>query len=720
VWELRYFDREWVRHEPSAFVNATGHSLPEVTFPERYGHAGVHWEHEGQAYLVFHGGVAEGYVSNDVLLFNLATKVWEQRNFITAPFRAFHSLHVGAESLAVGAPRHLLALLGFGHDKINIGANFATAEPADTNSIVALDLELLKAGPSDAKWKAWQMDGAGVSPRLAAGVVAMDANKVLALGGFRCDEDAKDRVPHLANVTDTNCGDVFEDAWVLQVSVPPDAMATVVISVVDAAGEPLAPQNVLISLSGTPITEWEGKGAGSVAVPVGELLIECVHDGVLVAELRQFVAGDTAVSVRASSPLRASFQLLRLDRSSPFQDCAVVVEARSVLTQAWRTLPFGSLRTSEFGYVAFDVHPSKLSLSANRWGEYRLSAFEGGLKVVSAAFQADVGEVCCGVVVGEVQNRAGQALELREEELLPGFAGGVRAVEGALEALQYSYVDVVFRDLEKWHEAQVNVTFAAAGVAEPGRGLEAEDLRVYQSADLRAFPNNSSSPGDAVERVECEVAPGDLAATCVVRRWDGRSATPYLPIRLGIAHERPELDSLSFNLTAQIVTAASWKPPEEPAGAASEWSGAGLLAPEKATPVTTLAAAVGGATLVLAALAALAWRRRKKAQTVLDSSPPRGPDTTWTGVGLGLSAAEAGPARGPFGQQQRHLVGGGGARDEEFMGNLERLASEYRENLAAAGAGAGGFVPPPPPDSTSGSGADSEAGAGAASDSESG
>ena len=58
----------------------------------------------------------------------------------------------------------------------------------------------------------------------------MDANKVLALGGFRCDEDAEDRVPHLANVTDTNCGDVFEDAWVLQVSVPPDAMATVAIT----------------------------------------------------------------------------------------------------------------------------------------------------------------------------------------------------------------------------------------------------------------------------------------------------------------------------------------------------------------------------------------------------------------------------------------------------------------------------------------------------------
>ena len=101
-------------------------------------------------------------------------------------------------------------------------------------------------------------------------------------------------------------------------------------------------------------------------MPVGELLIECVHDGVLIAELRQFVAGDTAVSVRASSPLRASFQLLHLDRSSPFQDCAVVVEARSVLTQAWRTLPLGSLRTSKLGYVAFDVHPSNLSLSANR------------------------------------------------------------------------------------------------------------------------------------------------------------------------------------------------------------------------------------------------------------------------------------------------------------------------------------------------------------------
>ena len=42
---------------------------------------------------------------------------------------------------------------------------------------------------------------------VGAGVVAMDANKVLALGGVRCDEDAEDRVPHLANATDTNCGD---------------------------------------------------------------------------------------------------------------------------------------------------------------------------------------------------------------------------------------------------------------------------------------------------------------------------------------------------------------------------------------------------------------------------------------------------------------------------------------------------------------------------------
>ena len=171
------------------------------------------------------------------------------------------------------------------------------------------------------------------------------------------------------------------------------------------------------------------------------------------------------------------------------------------------------------------------------------------------------------------------------------IAGGLRAVEGALEAFQYSYVDVVFRDLEKWHEAQVNVTFFTAGETASGGDLVADDLRVYQSADLRAFPNNSSSPGDAAERIECEVAPGAAAATCAVSRWDGRSATPYLPIRLGIAHERPELDGLSFNLTAQIVTAASWEPPEEPAGAASERSGAGLLAPGKASPDTTLVAA---------------------------------------------------------------------------------------------------------------------------------
>ena len=64
-----------------------------------------------------------------------------------------------------------------------------------------------------------------------------------------------------------------------------------------------------------------------------------------------------------------------------------------MLTQSCRTMPLGSLLTSQLGYVAFDVHPSKLSSSSESWGQYRLSAFEGGLQAVSAECLAGGGNM---------------------------------------------------------------------------------------------------------------------------------------------------------------------------------------------------------------------------------------------------------------------------------------------------------------------------------------
>ena len=87
---------------------------------------------------------------------------------------------------------------------------------------------------------------------------------------------------------------------------------------------------------------------------------------------------------------------------------------------------------------------------------------------------------------------------MREEELPPGYSGGVSAVTGTMKAFQYSYVDAVFRGLEKWHDAQVNITLAAA---EGAGTLEAGDRHVYLSVDLVAFPNNASSIGNTVKRV---------------------------------------------------------------------------------------------------------------------------------------------------------------------------------------------------------------------------
>ena len=719
VWELRFFDREWVRHDPAGFVNATGHVLPEVTFSDRYGHAGVHWESEGEEYLVFHGGVVKGHVSNDVLLFNLRTKVWQQKLFITAPFRAFHSLLVGSESLEPGAPEHLLTLLGFGHDAINIGMNFATAEVGASSAVVGFDLGLLLEGPSDAKWKAWRLSSGGgdaaPSARLAAGMAALDGNTVLAIGGFGCATDAVDRVPHLANVTDSNCGTALDGAWTLQINEPPDAKATVSVTTVDASGEPMAPQHLLISLSGTPVAQWSDQGAGTVSVPVGELLIECIHDGVLVAELRQFVTEDTAVNVQASEPIQMNFQLLRLDGSSPYQECTVLVEARSVLTQAWRTLPLGSLRTSQRGYVEFALHPSKQSSSPGRWGEYRLSAFENSLQVVSEVFQAEAGAQALHTVVSELQNSATLALELREQELPPGYSGGLQAVNGTLEAFQYSYIDVVFRDLEKWHEAQLNITLAVPKDVPPPA---ASDLHVYLSSDISAFPNNASFflGGVEAERVECSVPSGSAEVACSVRRWNLRAATPYMPMRLGIAHKRPALDGSAFNLTAQIVTASAWQPPEETLEDAGSWRGTDLLSTARGSDSTLfIAVAAGGGALLLAALALVMLRRRKRRQTVLDSSPGRGLDTTWTGVGLGLSAGDASGQGG--GRTAKNVLPGGGraggvgagsSHDEQFMGNLERLAAEYRQNLAATGSGQAAAPPPPPSDSSSDTGSEPE------------
>ena len=90
----------------------------------------------------------------------------------------------------------------------------------------------------------------------------------------------------------------------------------------------------------------------------------------------------------------------------------------------------------------------------------------------------------------------------------------------------------------------------------------------------------------------------------------------------------------------------------------------------------------------------------------------RGLDTTWTGVGLGLSAGDAGGQGGGGAASNLYpgggRAGGGGAgdsRDEQFMGNLERLAAEYRQNLAATGQAAA--PPPPPSDSSSDSGSES-------------
>ena len=410
VWEYRSHLRAWTRHAAPESLEPFlkprfGHTAVLVraledeprtgaALPPNATDAGAGLRITGE-HVIIHGGITgsinyttnESFpigsmnVSNDVLFFETrgGANAWTPYRSLFAPFRAFHRTALWYTTMlrngefGAQAHRYMMVVHGFGHNRINIGFNYRTAEVSDTNEVHLLDLEdrrswfqLVPAGAEDSD-AASKMPGA----RHAFAGALLHGTDILAFGGSACPR--ADFAGGFAY-----CRPAYDDLWALDLTgqlvirgslrilarrAGADGLATAEPVEVDGM---LALQNgVVIGTQDTPSDTGTFRDLQS-----GPAAVVLVLDGVVVSSVVVDVPQGEQLKLElpVADRIRYALQLFREDRVSPMGGATITVEADSrtpLGAKGWRRVDAGTVTLDANGFTVINALPTALPWMAD-------------------------------------------------------------------------------------------------------------------------------------------------------------------------------------------------------------------------------------------------------------------------------------------------------------------------------------------------------------------